>query len=309
MRTPLRFVKGLVASVTLLAILASAASSQAYQPTERVATVLKVKGTARIMVNGKPSPILVGQELKPGTDIQTGADGAVDLRLGDSGENAAATKRLSVGNPAAATIYRSEETAPNVLHVFENTIVGIQKLMEMETGGDKISETELNLKAGKILANVKKLSHASHYEVKLPTGVAGIRGSTAVIGADGTIIMLSGSAVISLVIPLSPGSSVTITQTFTVGAGEAFNPALVIAAVQKAAAQANGGIPPSGSTASPAVIAAAQGVANTLANMPPNSLGSPVQPAPNVDYTMYQEINTPTTLPGKDNTIIFVSPK
>jgi hypothetical protein len=68
-------------------------------------------------------------------------------------------------------------------------------------GVDKVTETDLDLKAGRILGTVKKMSTASRYEVKIPNGVAGIRGTVYHISADGVLSVLSGSVILSYVGP------------------------------------------------------------------------------------------------------------
>src|SRR5437899_7982601 len=69
----------------------------------------------------------------------------------------------------------------------------------METGADTVSETQLDLQRGKIFGNVKKMSAASRYEVKLPNGVAGIRGTIYTLTASGVVQVLVGSVVIAYI--------------------------------------------------------------------------------------------------------------
>ena len=69
----------------------------------------------------------------------------------------------------------------------------------METGADVVTETQLDLKAGRIFGSVKKMSAASKYEVKIPNGVAGIRGTIFEITAEGIIRVASGSVVLAFV--------------------------------------------------------------------------------------------------------------
>ena len=61
----------------------------------------------------------------------------------------------------------------NIVRLWENTLMGVDKLTEMHTGADVVTETQLDLKAGHITGSVKKMSAASKYEVKMPNGVAG----------------------------------------------------------------------------------------------------------------------------------------
>jgi hypothetical protein len=80
-----------------------------------------------------------------------------------------------------------------------------------------VSDTELDLKAGSILGTVKKLTPSSKYEVKVPNGVAGIRGTIYFVSASGILRVLSGMVVIAFV---GPDGNV-VTQS--VHAGEQFD--------------------------------------------------------------------------------------
>jgi len=105
----------------------------------------------------------------------------------------------------------------NIIRVFENSALSVDKLTkDRMSSGDEVSDTQLDLKAGQIFGNVKKLSKDSKYEVKIPNGVAGIRGTTYLIG-DGKIFVLTGSVVVAVV---HPDGTVTTT---TVHAGESFD--------------------------------------------------------------------------------------
>src|SRR5262249_41571943 len=53
----------------------------------------------------------------------------------------------------------------------------LEKLTLTETGVDTAVDVQLHLPEGEMYFNVNKLSKASRYEIKLPTGVAGIRGT------------------------------------------------------------------------------------------------------------------------------------
>ena len=57
-----------------------------------------------------------------------------------------------------------------------DTMLAIDKLTVSDTGLDTVSDTELDLKQGRIFCSVKKLSAASQYLVKIPNGIAGVRG-------------------------------------------------------------------------------------------------------------------------------------
>ena len=87
----------------------------------------------------------------------------------------------------------------NVVRLWENSALGIDKLSSMQTGADVVTDTQLDLKAGRVTGNVRKMSAASKYEIKLPNGVAGIRGTLYDIYAEGIVKIFVGSAVAAAV--------------------------------------------------------------------------------------------------------------
>src|SRR5205814_9579473 len=104
------------------------------------------------------------------------------------------------GAPAVGTpVYYQPTAEQNIIRVWENSLLGIDKLTSMETGADVVTETQLDRKAGRIFGSVKKMSAASKYEVKIPNGVAGIRGTIFEITAEGIIRVASGSVVLAFV--------------------------------------------------------------------------------------------------------------
>jgi hypothetical protein len=106
----------------------------------------------------------------------------------------------------------------NAVRIFENTVLGFDKLTAMDTGAEVVSETQLDLKAGHILGNVRKLSPGSRYEIKLPNGVAGVRGTVFHLWADGRLDVLNGGVVSSTVDPKGT------VQTRDVIGGQSYNP-------------------------------------------------------------------------------------
>jgi hypothetical protein len=197
-------INGLAASGIALAMVSTLA---AQTPLQGSATVVRVKGHARYTSgNGEWKPLNFGDVLKPGTIVQTDmAKGSyVDLAISEG--NAAVPTPAGFapsGGGAAAPGYGGPSYKPaadqNVVRVAENSVLGIDKLTAMQTGADVVTETQLDLKAGHIFGSVKKMTAASRYEVKLPNGVAGIRGTTYELWASGSGKVNGGSLVISLV--------------------------------------------------------------------------------------------------------------
>jgi hypothetical protein len=217
------FVNGLVACGIALAMV----STSSAQSKEAGATVLRIKGTARYTLgNNIWQPLSTGQVLHPGSVVQTSRDAGsyVDLALGEGSITSIGANPIFGANPITAnapgkggTMNFKPSTVQNTVRVMENTVLGIDKLNVMETGADVVSDTQLDLKSGRIVGNVKKMSAASRYEIKLPNGVAGIRGTVYDITADGTIRVASGSVVISFV------DSKGNVQTRSVMGGQEYN--------------------------------------------------------------------------------------
>jgi len=171
------------------------------------AKVVRVKGPARFTTgNNVWQPVHVGDVLRAGTVVQTSTEEGsyVDLVLGDG--NAAVPQPVTYrpGIPdsvASSTMSFRPSSEQNVVRVWANSAMGIDKLTAMQTGADTVSETQLDLKQGRITGNVKKMSAASKYEVKLPNGVAGVRGTLFDIQAIGIVKVYVGSMVVAWVDP------------------------------------------------------------------------------------------------------------
>ena len=103
-------------------------------------------------------------------------------------------------SPSPSAVAHSQPKAQqDGIRIFENTVLVVDKLTRTQTGADVVTDTEMDLKAGSILGTVKKLTPTSKYEVKIPNGVAGIRGTIYWLSASGILRMLDGSVVIAYV--------------------------------------------------------------------------------------------------------------
>jgi len=161
---------GLMAFVAVLSVGHSA--SAALQ--QGKAIVQSVKGTAEYSTGGAWAPLKSGTVLGSGAVVKTGPESEINLNLGVNGQS---------------------------IVVIENTTLGIDKLVFDHTGADTVAETQLDLKVGRILGDVKKSSPASRFEVKTPTGVAGIRGTKFDIAANGVVKVKDGCVVVVYVDP------------------------------------------------------------------------------------------------------------
>lgn len=196
--------KYLAFSVVALAMVVSAAAQQMTQAT---AKVVRIKGDARYATaNNVWQPLQVGDILNAGAIIQTAKDSRVDLVLGE--KNAVATEQQW-----GDVIQYQPEVDQDFVRVWENSVMAIDKLLIADTGADQIRETQLDLRAGRIFGTVKRLSAASKYEVKIPNGVAGIRGTIYIIAAEGVISVMKGSVVIAY----ADGNGSVVTQVVVGG--------------------------------------------------------------------------------------------
>jgi len=197
--------KYLAFSMVALAMVASAA---AQQMTQASAKVVRIKGDARFATaNNVWQPLKVGDVLGAGAIIQTATDSRVDLVLGE--KNAMAAEPAKWGD----VIQYQPEVEQDFVRVWENSVMAIDKLLIADTGADQIKETQLDLRAGRIFGTVKKMSAASKYEVKIPNGVAGIRGTIYDISAAGFLSVFKGSVVIAY----TDGSGSIVTQVVVGG--------------------------------------------------------------------------------------------
>jgi FecR protein len=205
------------------ALVMSFASGVYAQTQPGYATVVRIKGQARYSLDGNVwHPLTVGQTLGAGAAIQTAADSTVDLVLGNkiaTHIQSAAGMIAQASDPNVRGLVSFKAVAEqNAIRMYGDTVLAVDKLTAADTGVDAVSDTELDLRQGKIFGNVKKLSAASQFLIKIPNGVAGVRGTTFVLSADGTLTVTDGSVVLSVV------GSDGKTYTETLGPGDQFNP-------------------------------------------------------------------------------------
>lgn len=191
--------KVLVACGIALALVSNAVAQEVKQIS---AKVVRVKGNARYSTDGKVwHPLTVGTLLKAGAVVQTAASSTADIVLD---ETEAAGTGLTLGKaaayqPQAQKIAYQPEAQQNIVRMWEDSVLGIDKLTKTQTGADVVTDTQLDLRAGRIFGTVRKLSSTSKYEVKIPNGVAGIRGTIYMISAEGVVSVLEGTVIIAYV--------------------------------------------------------------------------------------------------------------
>ncbi|HZI32574.1 MAG TPA: FecR domain-containing protein, partial [Candidatus Binatia bacterium] len=192
------------------------------------ATVVRVAGAAFYSLGAGQDehPLVAGKTLPVGATIRTEDNGVVDVVLGKSMEAPQSVWQpqriaFAADSPVRGMVGYKPSAEQNVVRLTPDTTLAIDKLNVTDTGADTVSDTELNLKKGKIFASVKKLTGASQYLIKLPNGIAGVRGTMFVISADGTVEVFEstgGGVVLSLV--SQDGS----THTYLVTPGQLLDP-------------------------------------------------------------------------------------
>jgi hypothetical protein len=175
---------------------------------ETVAKVVRISGGVRYKAgNNEWLPLKGGDIVKPGTIIQTAEGASVDFALGSSSAPIAYRPV-----PTEGLIFQPN-IEQNLVRLWGNTLLSIDKLTSTQTGTDQVTETQLDLKAGHIFGMVKKMSAGSKYEVKIPNGVAGIRGTIYDISAEGMVRVLTGSCVVAYV----GANAAVVTQVIMAG--------------------------------------------------------------------------------------------
>ncbi len=185
--------------------------------------VLRLKGQARwrSTPDGEWQKLKLGQSVKPGVEMETAADSRVDIAFADSAINEQSTPRGTASAldrtdaPQRVTRPNSLQPPPSMLswsprplsytpqrawqlvRVWENSRLMFTRLEQAKTGYYDIHNVQLDLQAGHIFGSVKKMPATSSYEIKIPTGVAQIRGTTFDINVDGIIKLLDGSIFIT----------------------------------------------------------------------------------------------------------------
>lgn len=158
----------LKASALCVALFCVAPHVQA-QTTDLQALVRTISGNATYSIKGQGVlPIKQGMRLPAGSVIHTGSGTVLDLFLG---------------------------RGAGVLRMKENTTLGLDQLTSTDTGSEVLSDTQLTLMEGEMLASVTKLPAGSHYEVKTPDGILGVRGTRFRARVPGGISVLDGTVV------------------------------------------------------------------------------------------------------------------
>jgi predicted small secreted protein len=199
-------------------------TASAQNTTQGVGTVVRVEGIASYSLDGGSTwiPLVAGQHLPPGSQIHTGYNGVADVVLGKAIALPQANWQPDRVAPAADAPVRGlisykPSAEQNVVRLTPNSTLAIDKLTIIDTGADSVGDTEINLTQGKILASVKKLSGASQYLIKIPNGVAGVRGTLFSISVDGTVVVFESHQNSGVVLSITDASGATTTLLIAPG--------------------------------------------------------------------------------------------
>jgi len=201
MKRPDSFAHKLLAGVIALGLMAMATAASAGDVPQYI-KVLRITGQARYSTDNKSwQQLNTGDILRPGSVIVTAEKSTVDVLMGDKDAVGLSPSAMASAIPSApppvtaisskgGSPYVAEEEQANLVRIFQSSVMAVDKLTVDRTGVDEVSETQLDLRAGQILGVVKKLSTPSKYEIKIPNGVAGIRGTVYLLSSSGATYVL-----------------------------------------------------------------------------------------------------------------------
>jgi len=210
-------------AAVLTLTLVSAANAEGSK--QRTGKVVRIKGDARYSTGNKIwQPLKVGTTIHSGNVVQTAPNSFVDIVVNEE-ESAAnvSVQPVSTASSSAASSGGAggAGAAPtpdqDVIRVLDDTYLVFDSMTATATGSDTVTETLLDLKKGSIFGSVKKQAAASRFEVKIPNGVAGIRGTIFLIKATGVVSCLQGSVVAAYT------TAAGDVNTQVVGGGQEFN--------------------------------------------------------------------------------------
>jgi hypothetical protein len=220
----MKYIQNVISAVFCGLVLTLTANAQAQSIQPGVATVVRIVGDARYSLgNGVWHPLIAGKILAAGAVIQTGHDATVDIVLGKKilmPQASPLPDQVALAADEAVRGYISYKPSAeqNAVRMTGDTVLAVDKLTVSDTGVDSVSDTELDLQKGGIYCSVKKLSGASQYLIKIPNGIAGVRGTLFYINANGQCIAYNNSVVLSLI--GSDGRPITV----VVSQGYQFDP-------------------------------------------------------------------------------------
>lgn len=157
--------------------LASELAIEAQSVTPAGATVTHLQGKARFSTDNKTwQPVKNGVVLGAGTMIQTAENSTLDLRLDGT---------------------QSKERDGDTLRLSPNSVLAIDALSMDGNGAPQ--DVELDLRNGELSGRIGQAIAGLRYEVKLPSGIVGVRNGTYRLTSSGVVDALSGELIVASV--------------------------------------------------------------------------------------------------------------
>ncbi len=182
---------GIIGLLTLVHT-GEAAKNDKYLPDRAVVMAVTGTVTSATGIDAEWKPLNYGHTLRPGATVRTAAGSEVILLLSKN---------------------------QSIIRINENSTFVINQLSYRQTSKGVVTQTDLEVRQGSILGNVKTLVASSSYRVKIPNGFLNIRGSEAFYLEDsGTIRVISGLVTASVTVTLPNGTKAE--KTVSVGAGQ-----------------------------------------------------------------------------------------
>ena len=192
-------IKYLLAACAVTTLLVWAAPARVEAAQNGFVTAVRVDGQVEYNLgDGLWHPLVQGKVLTQGATVRSIGESSADLVLGREIQyNPGMPHPVQVNESASmglGTSGKRPAVQQNVVRVLADSTLSVDKLVISDSGTDTVSDTELNLTQGKIFCKVKKLTEASQYLVKIPKGVAGVRGTTFSISVDGKVVCFESTS-------------------------------------------------------------------------------------------------------------------
>lgn len=210
------FLSGSLAAAGAGLLLASSlAAARAEDATVFAGKVVRLAGGARWSSDCKNWQLLkAGDSLRSGAVVQTANGNAtLDIHFGETGASAGRKPQ-----PASSA---------NLVRLYGETVLQINKLTSQGSGAARVEATELDLRAGRILGVLNRLPGASEFSVQFPAGIVGVQGNVGggqgasyVLKSSGELAVLAGTAVIALTKDNAAAQAVTRDHRFDPATGQ-----------------------------------------------------------------------------------------
>jgi hypothetical protein len=207
--------RNLIDSLLVCGVALAMTSTLSAQTTgEQVAKVVRVQGAARCQAPGGTwQELRSGTVIRAGSVIQSGLDGGsyVDVALGSGVGGLSRSGTADFKKAANIFSHYTVQTRQTVIHLYANTVLGLDRLTATDTGAGTVTQTELDLRKGRILGNVKKPAAGSDFRIRCPRGAASVHGGIFEMTVEEFKAVKQGET--------APGEQVHVTFAMATGSG------------------------------------------------------------------------------------------